>query len=148
MKLIKLLSLTIVLLLNCFISYCQNCDYINNDSIQNINSFTGNEIKSDTTTDVSISDIRKVNKALIERKYYKEIINTQDSIIILKDDYILEQNKVIDDLQDRIVQTTDINNKLKEDYNRQKNKTLIAGSIAGSLGVCLIGSIVAIVLIK
>lgn len=113
-----------------------------------MNVFTGNVTQSDTTIEVSINNIRKVNVALIERKYYINIVFEQDSIISLKEDYILEQDKIIKDMQQRIIKETDINNKLKEDYKKQRNKTLIAGGIAGGLGACLIGTVIAIVLVK
>ena len=52
----------------------------------------GIEWKSDTVKiTIPIELLRKANIKMIERKYFKKIIVEQDSIITLKDKYILEQ---------------------------------------------------------
>lgn len=124
------------MLLNSFINYCQSTNHINvptglQDSVL-----------------ISINDIRIVNEKLIERKYYIKINKEQEEIIKLNNDYINEQHKIIDDLQDRIVATQDINNKLQKEYEKEKKNKKIAIGCASGFGLALAGVIVGLVLKK
>ena len=124
------------MLLNCFIGYCQNNDTTCFS--------TGNLIQSDTAR-IAIAAIRVANNKLIEGKYYKEISKEQEQIIRLKNSYIVCQDSIIKDMQNRVIKTTDINNKLQEDYNRQKRKTVVGWSVAASTSVLLVATIVGLI---
>ena len=130
MKLLKVLSLGIVLLFNCFISWSQSGD--------NVVPSTGEVKGSDTIVNVPISIIKEANIKLLERKYYIAISEQQDSIINLKTSYIIEQNKVIDDLQNRILKINKMNSELEEQYKKQQKRTTIAGGFAGGFAVCTV----------
>lgn len=103
---------------------------------------TGEITELDTTVVVPINLIRKANTKMIERKYLIDVVNQQDSIIILKNAYIGEQNKVINDFQNKVVQLNALNESINNDLNKQKTKTRIA--IGGGLGVA-IGLIIGII---
>lgn len=106
--------MTIVLLLNCFISYAQ----VN----RNIPS-TG-EIKLSDTTNViiPIDYIKQANAKMIERLYLLRITNEQDSIILMKDKYINEQQKIIVDFQQRVKEANKINQQINTDLVKQRSK--------------------------
>lgn len=92
----------------------------------------GIEWKSDTVKiTISIELLRKANIKMIERKYFKKIIVEQDSIITLKDKYILEQENVINDFQKRLLANAQLNETIKKDLEREKIKSKIFGGIAG-----------------
>lgn len=110
--------------------------------LSNNASSTGEITESDTTVVVPINLIRKANTKMIERKYLIDVVNQQDSIIILKNAYIGEQNKVINDFQNRVVKLNALNESINNDLNKQKTKTRIA--IGGGLGVT-IGLIIGII---
>ena len=120
----------IVLLFNCFISWSQNDD--------NVVPSTGKVKGSDTIVNVPISIIKEANIKLLERKYYIAISEQQDSIINLKTSYIIEQDKVIDDLQNRILKINKMNSELEEQYKKQQKRTTIAGGFAGGFAVCTV----------
>lgn len=120
----------IVLLFNCFISWSQNDD--------NVVPSTGEVECSDTIVNVPISIIKEANIKLLERKYYIAISEQQDSIINLKTSYIIEQDKVIDDLQNRILKINKMNSELEEQYKKQQKRTTIAGGFAGGFAVCTV----------
>ena len=120
----------IVLLFNCFISWSQNND--------NVVPSTGEVNGSDTIVNVPISIIKEANIKLLERKYYIAISEQQDSIINLKTSYIIEQDKVIDDLQNRILKINKMNSELEEQYKKQQKRTTIAGGFAGGFAVCTV----------
>ena len=86
----------------------------------------------DTLVTVSISDIRSANIKMLERKMYKEIVEQQDTIISFKDSYILEQERIIKDFQDRITKANDINDKLSKNLERQKTITYVVGGVASA----------------
>lgn len=106
--------MTIVLLLNCFISYAQ----VN----RNIPS-TG-EIKLSDTTNViiPIDYIKQANAKMTERLYLLRITNEQDSIILMKDKYINEQQKIIVDFQQRVKEANKINQQINTDLAKQRSK--------------------------
>lgn len=116
--------LTIVMLLNSFMSLLASDKY---DT-----SLRGIEWKSDTVKiTIPIELLRKANIKMIERKYFKKIIVEQDSIITLKDKYILEQENVIDDFQKRLLVNAKLNETIRKDLEREKVKSKIFGGIAG-----------------
>lgn len=87
------------MLLNCFTVYCQN-------EAHEFSS-TGWQIKNDSVL-LPINDIRIANNKLIEGKYYRKIYNEQCIIIDLKDAYILQQDSIILNMQNRIIKTTNL----------------------------------------
>lgn len=128
------------MLLSCSISYCQTsgCD-CDSSCIS-----TGSQENTDSVL-IAISDIRLANEKLIEAKYYKVICKEQNEIIDLKRLYILEQDSIINDLQLRIIDTTDLNTKLQKDYEKQKKKTVVWGSIGGATAVCFVGCLIGLI---
>lgn len=87
---------------------------------------------SDTLVSVSISDIRSANVKMLERKMYKEIVEQQDTIIAFKDSYILEQERIIKDFQDRIIKCNQVNDDISKCLERQKKVTYVVGGVAGA----------------
>ena len=107
-------------------------------------SLRGIEWKSDTIkVAIPIELLRKANIKMIERKYFKKIIIEQDSIITLKDKYILEQENVINDFQKRLLVNTRLNETIRKDLEREKVKSKIFGGIAG---VAIVVTIVTILI--
>lgn len=95
-------------------------------------SLRGIEWESDTIkVTIPIELLRKANIKMIERKYFKKIIIEQDSIITLKDKYILEQENIINDFQKRLLVNAKLNETIKKDLEREKIKSKIFGGIAG-----------------
>lgn len=119
-----------MLLLSCLKSYAQHL----NDSI----SSTGGVLKSDTTVTINIGYIRLANAKMIERSYLLRIIDEQDSVIIMKDKYINEQQKVITDFQKRVDSANKLNEAVKKDLEKQKTKNKIIGCGAGAAIIGLI----------
>lgn len=109
-----------------------------NDSLPS----TGDLQLSDTTVTIDIKYIRLANAKLIERKYLLNIVNEQDSIISFKDNYIIEQKKIITDFQNRIDNAIKINEVIKQDIEKQKKRTKIVGGIAGSAIAILVISLI------
>lgn len=102
------------------------------------------EWKSDTIkVAIPIELLRKANIKMIERKYFKKIIIEQDSIITLKDKYILEQENVINDFQKRLLVNAKLNETIRKDLEREKVKSKIFGGIAG---VAIVVTIVTILI--
>lgn len=124
----------IVLLLN----YSNQCQAQTNDGVPS----TGNLQLSDTTIMIDIKYIRLANAKLIERKYLLKVVDEQDSIISLKDNYINEQSKIITDFQNRVDNAIKINEVIKQDIEKQKKCTKIVGGIAGSAIAILVISII------
>lgn len=127
--------LTIVLLLNSLNLLAQQ----NNINVP----LRGSECSSDTAVAVvQINLLKKANIKMIERNYLININKEQDSIIIMKDKYINEQQKVIADFQMRVNNTNKLNESIKLDLERQKRKNKIisygAGGIIFSLLIGLI----------
>lgn len=123
----------IVLLL----SYSKNLLAQTNDGVPS----TGDLQLSDTTVTIDINYIRLANSKLIERKYLLDIVNEQDSIIGFKDNYIIEQKKIITNFQNRVDNIIKINEVIKQDIERQKKRTKVVGGIAGSAIAILVISI-------
>lgn len=120
----------ILLLLSCSINLLAN------------DTTTGEQIIEDSCTCVNIDIIRKANDKLIERKYLLKVNNAQDSIITLNNKYILQQDTVINDLKERIVKINNINKDLQKQYERERKKKIIYGSVAGG---CIVGIVITVV---
>lgn len=121
----------IVLLLICLKSYAQHI----NDSVPS----TGGVLKSDTTITINIGYIRLANAKMIERSHLLRITNEQDSIIIMKDKYINEQQKVITDFQKRVDSANKLNEAVKKDLEKQRkrNKIIIYGAGGAIFGLII-----------
>ena len=119
-----------MLLLSYSKSYAQHL----NDSVPS----TGGVLKSDTAVTINIGYIRLANAKMIERNYLLHITDEQDSIIIMKDKYINEQQKVITDFQKRVDSANKLNEAIKKDLEKQKTKNKIIGCGAGAAIVGLI----------
>ena len=129
-----------LLLFNCFL----NLQASEQDSVPS----TGDVLIEDTCVSVPIRFIRSANDKMIERKYLLKITEAQDSIIILNKKYILQQDTIIDDLQNRILECNRINTDLQNSYKRERNKKIIYGSVAATLAVTTITSVVIIAVMK
>lgn len=122
--------MTIVLLLNCFISYAQ----------VNRNVPSTGEIKLSDTTNViiPINYIKRANAKMTERLYLLRITNEQDSIILMKDKYINEQQKIIVDFQQRVKEANKINQQINTDLAKQRSKFKAIGWGGGGVIVALL----------
>lgn len=120
----------ILLLLSCSINLLAN------------DTTTGEQIIEDSCTCVNIDIIRKANDKLIERKYLLKVNSAQDSIITLNNKYILQQDTIINDLKERIVKINNVNEDLQKQYERERKKKIIYGSVAGG---CIVGIIITVV---
>lgn len=96
---------------------------------------TGRVLQSDTTdVKVPIYLIKQANAKMIERLYLIKINNQQDSIIDMKDKYIREQKDIIVDFQKRVNEVNRLNQKIKDDLNKQKRKnTIITCGACGAI---------------
>lgn len=111
-----------------------------NDSVPS----TGRVLQSDTTNvKVPIYLIKQANAKMIERLYLIKINNQQDSIIDMKDKYIREQKDIIVDFQKRVNEVNRLNQKIKDDLNKQKRKNTIITCSACSAIFGLIISLIA-----
>ena len=124
-----------MLLLNCL----NNC--LIGQTLRNYNnSSTGEIIIIDTNTVVlPVSTIKTINARLIEREYLLTTVSLKDSIISSYKRYSDEQSNIINDLQNRIV---DSNNKFNNVNNslirtRKENSRLKWG-IGGSIGLIIL----------
>ena len=87
---------------------------------------TGSLLRTDTTVaTVPIYLIKQANAKMIERIYLIEINNQQDSIILMKNQYIFEQQKIINDFQKRIDDANRINQTIINDLDKQKRRNKI-----------------------
>ena len=122
--------MTIVLLLNYFIGYAQ----------VNRNVPSTGEIKLSDTTNViiPINYIKQANAKMIERLYLLRITNEQDSIILMKDKYINEQQKIIVDFQQRVKEANKINQQINTDLVKQRSKLKTICWGGGSVIVALL----------
>lgn len=113
----------IALVLSCLKGWCQS----NNDTIP----LRGNADSTIMVT-VGINYIKQANIKLYERKMLLEINAEKDTIIAFKDSYILEQERIIKQFQNKVQQGNDINNELSRNLERQKKITYIIGGVAGA----------------
>ncbi len=113
---------------------------------QNDNNYpsTGEYLKADTTIAIiPIKLIKQANVKLIERKYLIKINNEQDSIIKLKDKYIIEQNSIIVNFQNRVHLVNDLNKSINETLNKEKKRNkIITYSAGGIIAGLVIGLII------
>lgn len=130
----------ILLLSNCFLNLQAN-------SLDSVH-FTGKQIIEDTCVTVPIRLIRSANNKMIERKYLLKVVDAQDSIIQLNNEYILQQDTIINDLKNRILETNRINDELKEQYKKERTKKIIYGSIAGAFLVATVTSVISISIMR
>jgi DNA mismatch repair ATPase MutS len=103
------------------------------------------EIKLSDTTNViiPINYIKQANVKMIERLYLLRITNEQDSIILMKDKYINEQQKIIVDFQQRVKEANKINQQINTDLVKQRSKfTTICWGGGGVIIALLIGLLV------
>lgn len=131
-----LIVLMILLLSNCSLNLQAN----NLDSVP----VTGKQIMEDTCVNVPIKFIRSANNKMIERKYLLKVVDAQDSIIHLNNEYVLQQDTIINDLKNRILETNRLNNELQEQYKKERTKKIIYGSVAGAFLVATVASIISI----
>lgn len=123
----------ILLLLNCFISLQANDEHTFPS--------TGETLQTDTVATVPIRLIRIANDKMIERNYLEKVTIVQDSIICLNQDYINNQDSIINDLKNKIADTNRINADLQKAYEKERKKKVIYGSVAGGLTVGIAASI-------
>lgn len=97
------------------------------------------EQEDSITVAVPISIIKKANERLIQRKYLIAIYYEQDSIIKYKDDYILHQNDIIDDMQNKIINANQLNEELNQSLEKQKktNKVIIYSGVGVAAGLLI-----------
>lgn len=106
-------------------------------------SSTGSETETDTANVVvPVFFIKKANAKMIERIYLLKVNKLQDSIIIMKDNYINEQQSIIVDFQNRVAECNKLNAAIKNDLAKQKRKNKII--LGGAAGV-IIGVIIGII---
>ena len=94
---------------------------------------------------VNLNDIifvKKANAKMIERIYLLKVNKLQDSIIVMKDNYINEQQSIIVDFQNRVAECNKLNATIKNDLAKQKRKNKIV--LGGAAGV-VIGVIIGII---
>lgn len=118
-----------IVLLSCFLNILQGKEIY--DTIP-LRAEVDNLVYSDTLVEVSIKDIRLANVKMIERKMYKEIVEQQDTIIAFKDSYILEQENIIKDFQNRVIKCNELNEDISKNLERQKKITYVVGGVAGA----------------
>ena len=105
---------------------------------------TGDWLKADTAVaTVPTYLIKQANAKMIERLYLIDINKQQDSIIIMKNDYILEQQRIILDFQQRIDNINRINETIVEDLNKQKRYNKIITFGGGSIILALLIGLIA-----
>ena len=106
-------------------------------------SSTGSETETDTANVVvPVFFVKKANAKMIERIYLLKVNKLQDSIIVMKDNYINEQQSIIVDFQNRVAECNKLNAAIKNDLVKQKRKNkIVLGSAAGVIIGVIIGII-------
>lgn len=87
--------------------------------------------------------IKQANAKMIERRYLIDINKYKDSIIIMKDKYIKEQQNIIVDFQNKISISNNLNYNIKKTLDKQKRKNKIIGYSTGGI---IIGLIVGLII--
>ena len=97
------------------------------------------EQEDSITVVVPISVIKKANERLIQRKYLISIYYEQDSIIRYKNDYILHQEDIINDMQNKIINANQLNEELNKSLEKQKktNKVVICSGVGIAAGLLI-----------
>lgn len=128
--------LTIVLLLCCSKSWCQN-------KVSEL-SFTGEiQLASDSTCIVSIKLIKQANIKLIERNSFTKVMQEQEDIIKLQKLELKEYSVIVGDMQNRIVSYNTINNNLNKQIKQYKKRNKIL--IGTSCGVIALAALILII---
>lgn len=128
--------LTIVLLLCCSKSWCQN-------KVSEL-SFTGEiQLAPDSTCIVPIKLIKQANVKLIERNSFIKIIQEQEDIIKLQKLELKEYSVIVGDMQNRIVSYNTINNDLNKQIEQYKKRNRIL--IGTSCGVVVVAALILII---
>lgn len=111
----------------------------------NISCFsTGCYTRADTAVAIMpVYLIKQANAKMIERRYLIDINKYKDSIIIMKDKYIKEQQNIIVDFQNKISISNNLNYNIKKTLNKQKRKNKIIGYSTGGI---IIGLIVGLII--
>lgn len=97
------------------------------------------EQEDSVTVAVPISIIKKANERLIQRKYLISIYYEQDSIIKYKDNYILHQEDIINDMQNKIINYNQLNEELNQSLEKQKkaNKVIMYSGVGVAAGLLI-----------
>ena len=104
---------------------------------------TGSELHSDSSVAViPVSLIKSANAKMIERLYLIDINKQQDSIILMKNDYIKEQQKIITDFQHKVDDSNKVNEVLTKKLDKQHKRNKIAAYGVGSVIAGLIIGII------
>lgn len=121
--------------------------------LSNLNSLQANNISCSSTgcytrTDTAVAVIpvyliKQANAKMIERRYLIDINKYKDSIIIMKDKYIKEQQNIIVDFQNKISIYNNLNYNIKKTLDKQKRKNKIIGYSTGGI---IIGLIVGLII--
>lgn len=128
--------LTIVLLLCCFKSWCQN-------KVSEL-SFTGEiQLVPDSTCIVPIKLIKQANIKLIERNSFTKVMQEQEDIIKLQKLELKEYSVIVGDMQNRIVSYNTINNNLNKQIEQYKKRNKIL--IGTSCGVIAVAALILII---
>lgn len=88
---------------------------------------------------IDIDAIRAANLKLAEREYLIEVNRAKDSIIVFKDSYINEQDRIIKDFQSKINDVNKINDSMNKRLERDK---IIIGVSAGAATAAIVTSII------
>lgn len=128
--------LTIVLLLCCSKSWCQN-------KVSEL-SFTGEiQLVPDSTCIVPIKLIKQANIKLIERNSFTKVMQEQEDIIKLQKLELKEYSVIVGDMQNRIVSYNTINNNLNKQIEQYKKRNKIL--IGTSCGVIAVAALILII---
>jgi hypothetical protein len=106
-------------------------------------SSTGCYTRADTAVAIiPVYLIKQANAKMIERRYLIDINKHKDSIIIMKDKYIKEQQNIIVDFQNKISISNNLNYNIKKTLDKQKRKNKIIGYSTGGIIIGLIVSLI------
>lgn len=100
-----------------------------------VHSSTGGLVKADSANaTIPISIIKAANIKLIEAKANKQIVLLQERTINNQRDIIAELEDINKDLQSRIVQANNNNERLAKDMNKYRKRSKVATWAAGISG--------------
>lgn len=100
-----------------------------------VHSSTGDLVKADSANaTIPISIIKAANIKLIEAKANKQIVLLQERTIDNQRDIIAELEDINKDLQSRIVQANNNNERLAKDMNKYRKRSKVATWAAGISG--------------